>query len=56
MQRKEIDRDEYETIKAGLTETIEVIWPVTTTEGGHEGYGSVIKIGQGGRFFVEAEL
>lgn len=55
MQRKEIDRDEYEAIRAELADVVEIIGSVTTIEGRHEAHGHTILIRQAGRFFVDTE-
>ncbi len=55
MQRKEIDRDEYEAIRAEMIGIVEIIGSVTTIEGRHEDHGAVILIRQAGRFFVDAD-
>ncbi|MCW6512292.1 hypothetical protein [Lichenifustis flavocetrariae] len=55
MQRKEIDRDEYEAIRGELTGVTETIGSVTTIEGRHEDLGETVLIRQAGRFFVDAD-
>ncbi len=55
MHRKEIDRAQYEAIRAALIGMVEVSGPVSITEGWHQDHGTVFLIRQTGRFFADAD-
>lgn len=56
MQRKEIDRQQFENIKTELTGIVDLSASnVTVIEGLHKDYGQTTLIRQDRRFFVDTE-